>query len=507
MRDFSPVSWRDILRVVFKYKFEMLIIFVAAVAIAFGYLLYVDPVYRAETKILVLLGQEKTSAIEANVRSPNVLFTERGQNIKNEIEILTDPSLTYRVMPKLNEWLDNAYRPPESIYQWLKKWAKDGWRFVKEAARAPLYALGLSVKLTPEQRLALAFRTALSANYIEETDFISLTFSWTNPQFAAFAANAYADEYVSSRSEIFKSSDTLQFYVDQIELLEQQLSDIEEQLEAFLEETQISNLDVQTELLLKEISALEQEYVDEDYLLSDLTFKLGLITDTFRDTDEWPEVSEMKIMLPDLTALDKHFYDLQAERAERLEAFTPESREIVSLDEQIAKLRRQKVESLTNVIEPQIQSTANRRNLLADELQKKRDALDALDRRSREYKELIRSRSIIENSYVKYKEKAEDFRIANALSERRITSVLVIGDALPPAKPSFPWNSLVLGMAAFLGLFLAFVYATVAEYFDRTFQSLDDVESMLEVNLLASIPDLEPDKISVQKDLGHAQPA
>ena len=48
-----------------------------------------------------------------------------------------------------------------------------------------------------------------------------------------------------------------------------------------------------------------------------------------------------------------------------------------------------------------------------------------------------------------------------------------------------------MGLAAFLGLFLGFVYSTFAEYFDRSFQGRSDVESVLEIPLLVTIPDLE----------------
>lgn len=491
MRDFSPVSRRDIVYVVFKYKLEMLIIFIASLVIALGYLLYVGPTYKAQTKILVLLGKEKTTAIDANTGRPNFVFTERGQNINNEIEILTDANLTYSVLPKLKAWLDARYRPPETIYQWVKKWSKDAWRWTKELARTPLYALGLSVKLTKEQRTVIAFHSALNVHHTEETDYIRLTFSWSNPQFAAFAANTYAEEYVKRRIEVYKSADTQKFYIDQIELLGKQLLDIEEELELFLEQTKISNFDVQIELNLRQISRLEEEFIDVEYMLSDLSFKLDQIIDTYENTSEWPEVSETSFMLPDLSALDKHYFDLQAKKNELLGTLTRESRAIVSLEEQIAKLRKQKIESLTNAIAPQIKSTETKRNMLAEELQRKRDVLRNLDQKSRKYKELVRSRKIIETNYVKYKEKAEDFRIARALTDRRITSVLITGPALPPAQPSAPWNSLVMGLAALLGLFLGFVYSTFAEYFDRSFQGRSDVESVLEVPLLVTIPDLE----------------
>ena len=51
--------------------------------------------------------------------------------------------------------------------------------------------------------------------------------------------------------------------------------------------------------------------------------------------------------------------------------------------------------------------------------------------------------------------------------------------------------TLVMGLAAFLGLFLGFVYSTFAEYLDHSFSGQNDVESKLGVRLLASIPEIQ----------------
>ena len=168
-----------------------------------------------------------------------------------------------------------------------------------------------------------------------------------------------------------------------------------------------------------------------------------------------------------------------------------QSREVIILNNQIAKLRTQKAESLTNAISPQIKSTKQKKKILARELAKKRSALDVLDKSSRRLKELRRSRDIIETNYVKYKEKAEDFRITDALSDRSITSVRITGIALPPEKPVSPWTTLILALAAFLGLFMGFVYSTLSEFFDHSFTRKNEVESVLGIPLLATIPDLK----------------
>ncbi len=85
--------------------------------------------------------------------------------------------------------------------------------------------------------------------------------------------------------------------------------------------------------------------------------------------------------------------------------------------------------------------------------------------------------------------KAEDFRISAALSKQRLTSVKILGPALPPEKPAKPWVTVIMVLAAFLGIFLGFAYATVSEYFDHGLRDKEDVESALGVPVLASIPD------------------
>src|SRR5687768_17327954 len=116
VKDVSTVTVRDILYVAFKYKFQIVAIFVTAVLGALGYLLYVSPTYEAETKILVQLGREKAEAVEMSAtRNNNVVFAARPEDIRDEIEILKDKSIIYAVMPRLQDWFDKAPRPPESL--------------------------------------------------------------------------------------------------------------------------------------------------------------------------------------------------------------------------------------------------------------------------------------------------------------------------------------------------------------------------------------------------------
>ena len=489
--DYSPVTARDILYVFFKYKLQILLIFVASLLFSLGYLLYVGPTYSAQTKILVLIGKEKSSAIDAYSGNPNVIFSERGQNINNEIEILNDKNMTYEVMPALQEYLEASYTEPTTLLQRIKKWFRIKFRQLKELIRTPFYKLGVMVKLSAIEQLALSFQAALNVEFIEETDLIMLSFRWPDPNFAAFAANAYADAYVKRRIVIHDTASSEQFYLDQIRIYEDQLSGVERELEKFRQDMQISSIDIQKDLLLREISELEKDYRVVNTTLNDLKIKLDTIRSIYNDTDEWIETPKITGTMPDLTELDKYFFDIMAERDRLLRSHTENSREVINTSGQIAKLRKQKLESLTNFISPLIESARREQRTIEEKQRSKKHALYALDRSERRLKELERTRNIAETNYLKYKEKAEDFRISEELNARQITSVRIIGKALPPEKPSAPWVTLVMALAAFLGLFLGFAYSVISEFFDHSFRHKDDVEAILGIPLLASIPDIK----------------
>ena len=253
----------------------------------------------------------------------------------------------------------------------------------------------------------------------------------------------------------------------------------------------ISSIDIQKDLLLREISELEKDYREVGTQLDDLQIKIDTIRKIYNETEDWIETPKIAGTMPELAELDRYFFETMAERDRLLRTHTEQSRELVSVTDQIAKLRDQKFESLTNTISPLIESAQLEKRDIEREQRSKRLDLRNLNQSERRLKELKRTRNIVETNYLKYKEKAEDFRISEELNARSITSVRIIGRALPPEKPASPWVTLVMGLAAFLGLFIGFSYSVIAEFFDHSFRHKDDVETVLGIPMLASIPDIE----------------
>lgn len=91
-------------------------------------------------------------------------------------------------------------------------------------------------------------------------------------------------------------------------------------------------------------------------------------------------------------------------------------------------------------------------------------------------------------------------KIAEIFSERvtaiyKVNNVYLVDEA---EIPSSPYNishvkDIILFMAA--GLVLAIVYVLIANLFDTTVKSADDIENELEISVLASIPEIKDEKM------------
>jgi len=489
----SPITLREIAQVLFKYKNKMLLLFLVSIVGAVGYLLYVDPSYEAEVKILVLLGPEKFSAMEAyQTDQISVIFQERGENIANEMEIIQDKAIAYRVLERFKEAKALAELEEVSLWKRFNRWRKKATRWVKETIKWPLYAVGLATRLTDDELMLLELQGSFHVEFLEVTDIIRATFRYNDPEVAAFLLNAYVEEYLAHRMAVLGNNNSKGFYEDQIQLYKEKLSTIEEKLNDFREGVDISSIELQRDLILHEISKVESLHSDKLRELEQINLTASVVEAAYKKDDQWIETPVLDNALPDYEALDERYMELFAEKNELLDAYTPDSREVRSLDAQMKQLRDEKVRNL-------LRSLENRRNLMEQivnsyemELSKRQAELRNLDTNEKDLNELTREKDLIEKAYLTYSQRAEELRITSDMTDRQIASVRVISPAVPPPVPAGPKKKLILALAAFLGLVLGLAYAAIAQFFSHTFETARDVEGVLEIPLLATFSFTSP---------------
>jgi uncharacterized protein involved in exopolysaccharide biosynthesis len=110
------------------------------------------------------------------------------------------------------------------------------------------------------------------------------------------------------------------------------------------------------------------------------------------------------------------------------------------------------------------------------------------DQKQLEQQELLRNVKTAEQNYLLYLNKKEEARISDAFDQKRIVNVSIAQAASVPAFPSNP-ASLVLSIAAVLGCLMGLGAAFVHEQIDSSMGSPDQVESYLNMPVLAAMPD------------------
>jgi len=304
----SGMSLRGSLRVIFKRQNTILIFFgvtVCTVAIAS---VVATPTYEATAQILVKVGMEAVYTPTLPTRdTEQIVRVDRQQQINSEIEILRSRFLAQKVVESLR---------PEVIYKDLDN---SGGGFLSNLFRAT------EADQSPEQSNGgiidqavtnLQKNTTIGA--VKSSDVINVSFRHTDPQVAAKVVNTLVDLYLDRRLHVHKNPDSYTFLRDQSQILDNELRRSAESLNTFKKEHDLTSLQEERTVLLKqqadlrtkvvELELKERElltkYTDESRLVQGVRDEIGLVRD---------KLVELERRQTKLNQIEREFNRLQQE--------------------------------------------------------------------------------------------------------------------------------------------------------------------------------------------------
>ena len=486
-------SLRDIFNVIFKNKFFILGLCITAMLFSFFYCILASPVYESKTKILVQIGREKLSSIDSLPKdSYNIIFQERTQDINNEIELLKSSSLTKNIFPSLKTMLNvnEEYSTQTSLFKRTRIKVKEVIGKANKYVTNLIVKTGLRSQLSEDQELQLQFNKAKQIEFIEDTDVIEIRFQWDDPSFAADALNLYTEAYLQYHAEIHKTDASLNFYQEQIDTYKQHLENSEKELLEYEIDNSISDINGQRKTLIAEISDIENTLRKLQIEQREINLKVEQINRMDKAPGEWvetPNIGELGKSLTDLSKLDHTYFNLKAERDALSQVYLA-SIKVEILDTQIELTKHQKAKSLLNILNTENKVRSDQEIYLSKKLDEKQLKLNKLNIQEMKIEQLNRDRDVFKDNYLLYSKKGEELRISKKLDKNKIFSVKIIEPALPLLRPKSPKKLLILGITAFLSLFIGFGYSVIHEYFDQTFEDANDFDQHLNIPLLLTIP-------------------
>ena len=486
-------SLRDLLNVLFKRKAQILLFFLVVFGtVAIG-TFAMQPVFEATSQVIVKIGRENmyVPTLPSGQDSP-VVNVHREEQINSEIEILKGRTLAEEVMKTLD---------PKAVYKELRS---DPNGFFSDL-------LGSKAGLSAMEKAVLKFQNDFSVEAVKKSNVIQISYRNRNPIVAATVVNTLVEFYLDRHLEVFKNPKSTGFFDEQARMLKEKLARSEDNLKLFKEKHQLTSLQEQKSLLLKEASerrtALNQtlsQTAETQNRLDQLRMQLPRVPKTIvqgNEIDHNPYI---------LSSLQARLVELELKRKELTTKYSDENHLVQSVKEDIAMVRRtledqekklygksrsglnpthQRLEEELLKNEVELKALMAKQQIQTDQLAAHHDQLQKLNGIEVELNQFEREAEADRQNYRLFQTKFEESRIFDAMDSEKIANVGLIEPARIPLKPAKPNVLLNLVLGFLIGALGGVGLAFLKEYLDDALEMPDQVEKTLQVPILASVPE------------------
>ena len=375
------------------------------------------------------------------------------------------------------------------------------------------FALGLfGVKTVPEKKTEKAVKklgTALEIEALPKSNVIKVSYSSNESLLPARVLNALGDAYLEKHKEVHRSSGQFKFFEEETDQYRKKLAEAEVQLKDFPRETQIANPQLARDITLQKMADFKVSLNQTQAAIAETEQRIraleNLTTHTPSRVTTQSRNSDDALILQQLKST---LLTLQLKRVELGNRYKPDYLLVQEVDQQIADtqaaIAKEEAKPLRDVTTDQNPAFS----WIASELVKDKADLRGyqakaaatanivrenlanvlhLDEQQVAQQDLLRNVKSAEENYLLYLRKREEARITDALDATHILNAAIAEKPVTPLLPAYsPLAVLVMGIVL-AGVVSSGVVLT-AEYMARSFRTPAEVEGILNLPLLATIP-------------------
>ena len=485
----------DRISVLYKYRWASITIFLLVVGWVMVDSYTQVPRYRASARILV---EEPGADIATPTEiARNAPISDPELFMQTQLRIMRGRDLALRVAQKIDlnrvpEFNGQGPRPTplaNSIAA-IKYYAAWPYRLVTTAQAPPIAPPASGDGHAGNYTDALIAR--LSVEQVRGSQLVDMSFASADPEFAARAANAFADEYVGQNlalkiQNLEKSAEWLTGEVERQAKLVQQS---ELQLQHYRETQDAGALDSGQNIVVARLNSLNEQ----------LTLAR---TDRIRKENLYKQLQGAGSNVDSISAvlnntqvqnLRSRLNELQQESlrvAERYGEKHPERQRVTaSLASARSQLEDEIKKAVLNARNDYDAAVAQERMLLSTLNESKQAATD-LSRKGVNYSALVREAESNRAVYSQLLTREKELRV---IANSRTNNVRVVDRAEVPGSPFTPNHRRDWVYALALGLALGLAMAFGVDYLDDTVKTPDDVTRRLKLKFLGLVPIVPGDR-------------
>ena len=469
---------RDIVMMVFRHRRIALASFFG---MFLGTILYtgLSPKYRAESKILV--RRERVDPVVTSQQSnPMVVNNEiTEEEMNSEVELIRSQDVLRRTVVDCG--LDQGH------------------------------GIWLFVSSNPEKRIASAIesvRSHLMVEVITKSNIIRVSFTSKEPKLAARVLDSLDRAYLEEHREVHSPVGQFAFFDQQGARAKQELDAAEARLKAFPSEIGIANPTLARDITLQKLNDFNASLGQTKEAIAETQKRIDALEQLAQSTP--PRLTTQERLLDDglvLQQMKSTLLNLGLKRSDMISKYQANYRPVQELDKEINETRaaiaaEKPLNDITTDQNPAyvwIRSELAKTHADLQGYQAKAAKTETivhqtlasvrqLDLNSVEQQNLLRTAKAAEENYLLYLHKREEARINDALDKSQILNV---GIAEKPTVPVFPaqspWMLGLFGIVLALATSAGIVFAL--ESLDSTFRTPAEVQTLLNLPVLATFPD------------------
>ena len=480
----------DRLSILYKYRWAALTVFAAVV----GWVM-VDsytriPEYRARAQVLI---EDPNNDIATPTEiARNVPLTDPDIYMQTQLRIMRGRDLAQRVAAKLDlrrvpEFNGQGPKPTSLAVAiaHVKYYAMWPYRLISPTpAQAP--AQVTSMAPVSESNYADALLARLGVGQIRGSQLVDMTFTAADPEFAARAANTFAEEYVANNlslkvQTIEKSAEWL---TGEVEKQAKLVQESELKLARYKETQDAGALDSGQNIVVARLTQ-SNEAVTKARL--DRINKEGIWRSIDAAGDDVETITSV-LNNPNIQNLRTQLNTLQQDRARLAERYGekhPDFQKVITALTQVNNQLQEEIRKARQNARNEYEQALRQERELQSALTEAKQAATALGRKGVDYAVYLREAESNRTVYNQLLTREKELRV---IANSRTNNVRVVDRAEVPPTPSAPNHRRDWLYAVALGLALGLGVAFGIDYLDDTVKTPDDITRRLRLRFLGLVP-------------------
>jgi tyrosine-protein kinase Etk/Wzc len=321
-------------------------------------------------------------------------------------------------------------------------------------------------------------KSMVKPEHQEGTNIINILVNSENSRESAQVANAFAQSYreYNIQEKNKKTFETKAFIEEQLRLTSNRLKLAENELQAFKQSYGLISIDAQTQNTLNRLYTVEAEYEKTKIDKAEAKSQLRMIhANKIGSSGEIKESFFAAAPNSPVFGLKTKLSDLLLKRQTLLINFTENHPRVKEIDDQIQAVLHETKKELQSLLK----SYKTREKDLSKRIYQLRRENLSLPEKGLQLIRLQRDVELQESLYSQLKEKYQETLIQES---GKVEEVTILKPAVPPNQPfNIPSKLMIVATGILMGLVIGVVFAFLAEVFDTSMGTIEDVEELLNV--------------------------